>query len=180
MCPGCNTCLNLQGKYQEGNKVVCGVKDCKMSFINFRCPHCMQIILDKGVSYKFGQTVVCPYNTCSKKFNYLYCLSCRRGIYFKDNNYQEGQIIKCPYTDCTKNFIFVYCSLCEKPVQFNNDVTKAISAGDDVKCVYPSCNQKFKIAKINLRLIININCIIGKGLVKLSNYFSIKKHLSNT
>ena len=108
-CIECNILsYNKLENYVEGLIIKCN--QCKKYYLNFQCPFCKKILLEKDSSYNFKYFIKCPNKECNKIFTMISCPKCNKLNYSNDLIF--GKVIHCKVKNCNCYFKCVPCSKC--------------------------------------------------------------------
>lgn len=137
LCPGCNKNVTSLDKDNKSNlhKITC--PNCKVNFLNMKCIHCKQVILDKGAKYFYGEKLKCPYE--DEMFTIVPCIKCNKIISFKDDEYKEGMLINCTDENCAGKFSISYCPKC-----CQNSTFEEAKTGIPIICQNEECKESYK------------------------------------
>ena len=144
----CPNCFNYGPSFdlQEGKKSSC--KICKTKFINWCCPFCKSITMDKNTQLKLGQLVRCPNMNCQKIYSFIRCSKCEKLIFSKENENIIGISIKCPHKGCNAYTLVSVCSHCNTKAIYN-ELRNNFNNGDKIKCPIPSCKMEYTFSRNN-------------------------------
>ena len=143
ICPNCFIYCPIF-ELQEGKKLTC--KKCHTNFMNWGCPFCKSITLDKNTNLKFGTLVKCPNPQCQKIYSFIRCSKCEKLIFSKENENILGIAAKCPHKGCGSYTLVSFCPICNTKAIYN-DLKTDYKEGDMINCPNPSCNEKYKLMK---------------------------------
>ena len=125
--------------YEEGLIIKCN--QCKKFYLNFQCPFCKKILLDKDSSYNYKYFIKCPNKECNKVFTMISCPRCNKLNYSNENQLIFGTIIHCREKSCNCYF---KCVPCEKCNIFNVLIKNDNSNNDEyTQCGRCHTNYKF-------------------------------------
>ena len=139
ICPNCSS-YSFKSDSQEGKKLNC--QNCKTKFMNWGCPFCKCITMDKDTSLKLGQLVKCPNKSCQKIYSFIRCSKCEKLIFSKENENIIGISVKCPHKSCGVYTLVSFCSFCGTKAIYS-DSKKNYNDDDLIKCPSPTCNKEY-------------------------------------
>ena len=139
ICPNCSS-YSFKIDSQEGKKLNC--QKCKTQFMNWGCPFCKSITMDKNTSLKLGKLVKCPNISCQKIYSFIRCSKCQKLIFSKENEKILGLSVKCPHKGCGAYTLVSFCPFCETKALYS-DSRINYKVGDTVKCPNPSCKKEY-------------------------------------
>ena len=117
ICPNCFIYCPVF-ELQEGKKLNC--KKCHTKFMNWGCPFCKSITLDKNTEFKFGKLVKCPNPSCQKIYSFIRCSKCEKLIFSKENENIIGISVKCPHKGCGTYTLVSLCPVCNTKAIYND------------------------------------------------------------
>jgi hypothetical protein len=180
ICPNCFVYCPIF-ELQEGKKNCC--KKCQTKFINWGCPFCKSIILDKNTKLKLGKLVKCPNPKCQKIYSFIRCSKCEKLIFSKENENIIGISVQCPHKGCGAHTLVSFCHKCNTKAIYN-DLKKNFNEGDIIKCPNPSCNKIYELKKDyeiysnNLSFLETIEGkVIKFGVAEIDENFKFKQDL---
>ena len=180
ICPNCYS-YSFKSDTQEGKKLKC--KNCGIKFMNWGCPFCKSITLDKNTSLKLGQMVQCPSNSCKKKYSFIRCSKCDKLIFSKENENILGISIKCPHKGCGTSTLVSHCPFCDIKAVYSNK-SNNYNEGEIIPCPNPTCGKKYQfnknkdIYKDNLQILEKVEGnIINFGISQVDENFLYKQDL---
>ena len=180
ICPNCFS-YSFKSDTQEGKKLKC--KNCGIKFMNWGCPFCKSITLDKNTSLKLGQMVQCPSNSCKKKYSFIRCSKCEKLIFYKENENILGISIKCPHKGCGTSTLVSHCPFCDIKAVYSNK-SNNYNEGELIPCPNPTCGKKYQfnknkdIYKDNLQILEKVEGnIINFGISQVDENFLYKQDL---
>ena len=145
ICPNCFS-YSFKEDNQEGKKLNC--INCNTKFMNWGCPFCKAIIMDKNTNLKLGKLVKCPNIKCQKVYSFIRCSKCQKLIFSKENENILDVNIKCPHKNCGAYTLVSVCSCCDTKAVYC-DSRKNYKEGDLIKCPNPDCKKEYICKKDN-------------------------------
>lgn len=143
ICPNCLLYTSTK-ETQEGKRCKCD--ECNVLFMNWGCPFCKTITMDKNSNIFFGQMVKCPEKSCGKLYSFIRCSKCEKLIFSKENESLLGKSIKCPYKDCGEYSLISQCPYCKIKVVYRGK-RDSYNEGENISC--PECKGKYKFTLEN-------------------------------
>lgn len=143
ICPNCLLYTSTKEK-QEGKKLKCD--ECHVLFMNWGCPFCKNITMDKNTTLLLGKMVKCPEKSCGKVYSFIRCSKCQKLIFSNENQSFFGKSIKCPYKNCGQFTLLNQCPLCKTKAVYSGE-RNSYNEGEKIVC--PKCKREYTFTQDN-------------------------------
>ena len=178
ICPNC-LLYSFTKEIKEGKKLKCD--ECNISFMNWGCPFCKAITLDKNTTLHHAQMIKCPSKNCGKMYSFIRCSKCQKLIFSKENENIMGDSVRCPYQSCGEYTLISLCPFCKIKAVYSGQRTN-FNEGENITC--PNCKQKYKFVKDNKLYNNNLSILeeikgetIDYGIGEIDENFLMKQDL---